>query len=92
MNNVLLILPYLEAPTNLANIGSILDFKSCGSSLLDLLLMTESLSKGVKMCHVMSLNPLEWESAKVFCKGIESKYFRSCRPDGLCHNCSTLPS
>ena len=67
MNNFLLILPDLEVPTDLANIGSILDFKSCGSSLLDLLLMTESLGKGVKMSKVMSLNPLEWESAKFFC-------------------------
>ena len=92
MNNFLLILPDLEVPTDLANRGSILDFKSCGSSLLDLLLMTESLGKGVKMSKVMSLNPLEWESAKFFCKGKESKYFRSCRPDGLCYNCSTLPS
>lgn len=92
MNNFLLILPDLEVPTDLANIGSILDFKSCGSSLLDLLLMTESLGKGVKMSKVMSLNPLEWESAKFFCKGKESKYFRSYRPDGLCYNCSTLPS
>lgn len=49
MNNFLLILPDLEVPTDLAKIGSILDFKSCGSSLLDLLLMTESLGKGVKM-------------------------------------------
>ena len=92
MNNFLFILPDLEVPTNLANIGSILDFKSCGSSLLDLLLMTDSLGKGVQMCQAMSLNPLEWKSAKFFCKGRESKYFRSCRPDGLCHNCSTLPS
>lgn len=69
MNNFLLILPDLEVPTDLANIGSILDFKSCGSSLLDLLLMTESLGKGVKMSKVMSLNPLEWESAKFFVKG-----------------------
>lgn len=30
-------------------------------------------------------------SASFYCKALDSKYLRFCRPDGFCHNYSTQP-
>lgn len=55
MNNFLLILSDLEASTNLANLGSILDFKSHRTYFLYLLLLTEPLSKALSLSGYVSM-------------------------------------